>query len=196
MSVVFHKIDHFKKEELLYNQFLPLNRTDLQFPMDKWHLYTNNKDKVRSVFSLPLFSAWKIFISNQLFKMKCENREILGLFDSLRKLHDGFLVKCYEFWRIGVPGPICLSEITSLFKFINRPSCRSLLLCSRLSDLFAVKSWTKTVKICNFGKFEKLKEISWELKRPQQDFKKLRLFRSQTQSHNTWPLNTKNLSKL
>lgn len=164
--------------------------------MDKWHLYMNNKDKDRSVFSLPLFSAWKIFISNQLFKMKGENREILGLFDSLRKLNEGFLVKCYEFSRIGVPGPICSSEITSLFKFINRPSCRSLLLCSRLSDLFAVKSWTKTVKICNFGKIEKLKEISWELKRPQQDFKKLRLFRSQTQSHNTWPLNTKNLSKL
>lgn len=119
-----------------------------------------------------------------------------GLFDSLRKLNEGFLVKCYEFSRIGVPGPICSSEITSLFKFIHRPSCRSLLLCSRLSDLFAVKSWTKTVKICNFGKIEKLKEISWELKRPQQDFKKLRLFRSQTQSHNTWPLNTKNLSKL
>ena len=196
MSVVFHKIYHFKKEELPYNQFLPLNRTDLQFPMEKWHLYMNNKDKDRSVFSLPLFSAWKIFISNQLFKMKYENREILGLFDSLRKLNEGFLVKCYEFWRIGVPGPICSSEITSLFKFINRPSCRSLLLCSRLSDLFAVKSWTKTVKICNFGKIEKLKEISWELKRPQQDFKKLRLFRSQTQSHNTWPLNTKNLSKL
>ena len=110
--------------------------------------------------------------------MKCENREILGLFDSLRKLNEGFLVKCYEFLRIGVPGPICSSEITSLFKFINRPSRRSLLLCSRLSDLFAVKSGTKTVKICNFGKFEKLKEISWELKRPQQDFKKLRLFRS------------------
>lgn len=196
MSVVFHKIYHFKKEELPYNQFLPLNRTDLQFPMEKWHLYMNNKDKDRSVFSLPLFSAWKIFISNQLFKMKYENREILGLFDSLRKLNEGFLVKCYEFWRIGVPGPICSSEITSLFKFINRPSCRSLLLCSRLSDLFAVKSWTKTVKICYFGKSEKLKEISWELKRPQQDFKKLRLFRSQTQSHNTWPLNTKNLSKL
>lgn len=142
MSVVFHKIYHFKKEELPYNQFLPLNRTDLQFPMEKWHLYMNNKDKDRSVFSLPLFSAWKIFISNQLFKMKGENREILGLFDSLRKLNEGFLVKCYEFWRIGVPGPICSSEITSLFKFIHRPSCRSLLLCSRLSDLFAVKSWT------------------------------------------------------
>lgn len=195
MSVVFHKIDHFKKEELPYNQFLPLNRTDLQFPMDKWHLYMNNKDKDRSVFSLPLFPRERFSYPTNYSKWNV-NKEILGLFDSLRKLNEGFLVKCYEFWRLGVPGPICSSEITSLFKFINRPSCRSLLLCSRLSDLFAVKPWTKTVKICYLRKFEKLKEISWELKRPQKDFKKLRLFRSQTQSHNTWPLNTKNLSKL
>lgn len=71
--------------------------------------------------------------------MKCENREILGLFDLLRKLNEGFFVKCYEFWRIGVLGLICLFEIILLFKFINWLLCCFFLLCLCFSDLFVVK---------------------------------------------------------